>query len=50
MRHVLGIAGVLAASVLLVVSAMMNYQFGYSLGKTPTDSHIYGMASAALST
>ncbi len=47
MRHVLGIAGVLAASVLLVVSAMMNYQFGYSLGKTPTDSHIYGMASAA---
>jgi hypothetical protein len=39
--------GVLAASVLLVVSAMMNYQFGYSLGKTPTDSHIYGMASAA---
>jgi hypothetical protein len=47
MRHVLGIAGVLAASVLLLVSAMMNYQFGYSLGKTPTDSHIYGMASAA---
>jgi hypothetical protein len=39
--------GVLAASVLLVVSAMMNYQFGYSLGRTPTDSHIYGMASAA---
>ncbi len=39
--------GVLAASVLLVVSAMMNYQFGYSLGKTPTDSQIYGMASAA---
>src|SRR5262245_32986569 len=26
---------------------MMNYQFGYSLGRTPTDSHIYGMASAA---
>ena len=47
MRHVLGVMGVLAASVLLVVSAMMNYQFGYSLGRTPTDSHIYGMASAA---
>jgi len=47
MRHVLGILGVLAASVLLIVSAMMNYQFGYSLGRTPTDSHIYGMASAA---
>lgn len=47
MRHVLGILGVLAASVLLLVSAMMNYQFGYSLGKTPIDSQIYGMASAA---
>ena len=47
MRHVLGVLGVIAASVLLVVSAMMNYQFGYSLGKTPTNSHIYGMASAA---
>jgi hypothetical protein len=46
-RHILGILGVLAASVLLLVSAMMNYQFGYSLGRTPTDSHIYGMASAA---
>jgi hypothetical protein len=47
MRHVLGILGVLAALVLLLVSAMMNYQFGYTLGRTPTDSHIYGMASAA---
>ena len=47
MRHVLGVLGVIAASVLLVVSAMMNYQFGYSLGRTPTNSHIYGMASAA---
>jgi hypothetical protein len=37
----------MAASVLLLVSAMMNYQFGYTLGRTPTDSHIYGMASAA---
>jgi hypothetical protein len=46
-RHILGILGVLAASVLLLVSAMMNYQFGYSLGRTPADSHIYGMASAA---
>jgi hypothetical protein len=46
-RHILGILGVLAASVLLLVSAMMNYQFGYTLGRTPTDSHIYGMASAA---
>src|SRR5262245_23523502 len=47
MRHVLGVLGVIAALVLLGVSAMMNYQFGYSLGKTATDAHIYGMASAA---
>jgi hypothetical protein len=47
MRHVLGVLGVIAASILLVVSAMMNYRFGYSLGKTPTDGEIYGMASAA---
>jgi hypothetical protein len=26
---------------------MMNYKFGSSLGKTETDAHIYGMASAA---
>jgi len=46
-RHVLGVLGVIAASVLLAVSAMMNYRFGYSLGKTPSDGHIYGLASAA---
>jgi hypothetical protein len=46
-RHVLGVLGVIAASVLLVVSMMMNYQFGYNLGKTPVDGQIYGMASAA---
>jgi hypothetical protein len=47
MRHVLGVLGVIAASILLGVSAMMNYRFGMSLGKTPTDQQIYGMASAA---
>jgi hypothetical protein len=46
-RHVLGILGVAAASVLLVVSAAMNYRFGFSLGKTPIDGQIYGAASAA---
>jgi hypothetical protein len=46
-RHILGVLGVLAALVLLVVSAMMNYQFGYNYGKTPVDGLIYGMASAA---
>ncbi|MEZ5817163.1 MAG: hypothetical protein R3D44_08790 [Hyphomicrobiaceae bacterium] len=47
MRHVLGVLGVLAAAVLLAVSAAMNWRFGYSLGKTELDGFIYGSASAA---
>lgn len=46
-RHILGVLGVLAAGVLLAVSAAMNYRFGFSLGKTATDGQIYGLASAA---
>jgi hypothetical protein len=46
-RHLLGVLGVIAAGVLLVVSAAMNYRFGYSLGKSPWDGQIYGAASAA---
>ena len=47
MRHALGVIGVLAAGVLLAVSAAMNWRFGYSLGKTELDGLIYGSASAA---
>jgi hypothetical protein len=47
MRHALGVLGVLAASVLLAVSAAMNWRFGYTLGKTELDGIIYGSASAA---
>ena len=47
MRHALGLLGVAAAAVLLVVSGAMNWQFGYSLGKTDFDSQIFGLASAA---
>ncbi len=39
--------GFVAASVLLLVSAAMNWRFGYSLGTTELDAHIYGAASAA---
>lgn len=46
-KHILGVLGVIAAGVLLVVSAAMNYRFGFSLGKTPADGQIYGAASAA---
>ena len=46
-RHALGVLGVLAAGVLLAVSAAMNYRFGFSLGKTEMDGQIYGLASAA---
>jgi hypothetical protein len=47
MRHVLGIMGVVAAGILLAVSAAMNYRFGFSLGKSAIDGQIYGLASAA---
>ncbi len=47
MRHVFGFFGVLAAGTLLLVSAAMNWRFGYSLGKTEFDATIYGTASAA---
>jgi hypothetical protein len=47
MKHVLGVLGVIAASVLLAVSAAMNWRFGFSLGKTGLDGQIYGAASAA---
>ena len=46
-RHALGVLGVIAAGVLLAVSAAMNYRFGFSLGKTAMDGQIYGLASAA---
>lgn len=46
-RHGLGVLGVIAAGVLLAVSAAMNYRFGFSLGKTEMDGQIYGVASAA---
>ncbi len=47
MRHLMGVLGVLAAGVLLAVSAAMNWRFGYQLGKTELDGMIYGSASAA---
>ena len=47
LRHALGGLGVLAAGVLLAVSAAMNWRFGFSLGKTELDGQIYGAASAA---
>lgn len=47
MRHALGILGIVAAGVLLAVSAAMNYRFGFSLGRTELDGQIYGAASAA---
>lgn len=46
-RHGLGVLGVLAAGVLLAVSAAMNWRFGFSLGRTELDGEIYGAASAA---
>ena len=47
MKYVLSILGVIAAVVLLCVSAAMNWRFGFTLGKTEFDGHIYGAASVA---
>jgi hypothetical protein len=41
------VLGVVAAGVLLAVSAAMNWRFGVSLGRTELDGQIYGAASAA---
>jgi hypothetical protein len=46
-RHALGVFGIVAAGVLLAVSAAMNWRFGYSLGRTELDGMIYGSASVA---
>lgn len=46
-RKTLGALGILAALVLLVASMVMNFRFGYSLGKSPEDGLIYGAISAA---
>lgn len=47
MRHALGVLGICAAGVLLLVSAAMNWRFGFQLGTTEFDGIIYGSASAA---
>ncbi len=47
MRHLLGALGVLAAGVLLAVSAALNFSFGYGLGATEFDGMILGAASVA---
>lgn len=47
MRFALGFLGVCSASVLLAVSAAMNWQYGFFLGNTEFNGHILGAASAA---
>ncbi len=45
MKYALGTVGVIAAGVLLFVSAAMNWSFGFGLGKTPLESQILGAGS-----
>lgn len=47
MRHLLGLFGFVAATALVIVSAAMNWRFGFGLGKTEFDGQVYGMASVA---
>jgi hypothetical protein len=50
MRHVLGLLGVVSAAILLLVSASMNWSFGYGLGKSEFEAQLFGAASAAADT
>ena len=45
MKYALGTVGVIAAGVLLFVSAAMNWSFGFGLGKSPLESQILGAGS-----
>ncbi len=47
MIRIIPFFGICAAIVLLVVSAAMNWRFGFTLGKTELDGQIYGAASVA---
>jgi hypothetical protein len=47
MRISLSILGAIASFTLIIGSAAMNWQFGYSLGKTSTNGLIYGGISVA---
>lgn len=47
MRFITSLLGVIAALVMLGVSAAMNYLFLSSLGKTPLEGQVLGAASAA---
>ena len=46
-RFIFGLLGVLASLVFLAASGLMNFRFGYTLGRTELDSQIYGAISAA---
>lgn len=50
MKHVLGLLGVVAAAILLLVSASMNWSFGYGLGRSEFEAQLFGAASAAADT
>ena len=45
LRLLLSLAGALVAIAFLVASAAMNYQFSWSLGRTPCEAEIYGSVS-----
>lgn len=47
MKVLLQSLGLLVAGVMLVVSAGMNWRFGFQLGTTELDGHIFGGASVA---
>ncbi len=47
MQVLLSYLGAALSFILLLVSASMNWRFGYALGSEEIDKHIYGIASAS---
>jgi len=45
--YLIGGAGLLCVGAIMAVSASLNWSFGFSLGRTPFDAFIYGVASVA---
>jgi hypothetical protein len=46
-RYALSILGLGLVLIVVYVSASLNWSFGYSLGRTPEDAKLYGLASVA---
>lgn len=47
-RTSLGTIGMIASTILLLVSMAANYRYGFTLARTPTDGQVYAIGAAAV--